>query len=80
MINPYKAKFNEMVKAKTPSHADLKLRTGKQSQVVKAQMLRRLLTANTDEEKLVINNITSCIKYMHQNYDIEWFRLNRIYQ
>lgn len=43
-------------------------------------MLRRLLTANSDEEKQTINRITSCIKYMHQNYDIEWMRVNRVYQ
>ena len=42
-------------------------------------MLKRLLTAKNDEEKEVINKITSCIKFMHQNYDIEPFRLNRLY-
>ena len=29
---------------------------------------------------MTINRITSCIKYMHQNYDIEWLRVNRVYQ
>ena len=43
-------------------------------------MLRRLLTAGSEEEKQVINNITSCIKFIHQNCDIEWFRMNRVYQ
>ena len=28
----------------------------------------------------MINKITSCIKFMHQNYDIEPFRLNKLYQ
>lgn len=43
-------------------------------------MLRRLLTANTEEEKQTIKNITSCIKFMHQNYDIEFYRLARLQQ
>ena len=28
----------------------------------------------------MIKSITSCIKFMHQNYDIECYRLNRLYQ
>jgi len=43
-------------------------------------MLKKLLTAHSDAEKHVINCITSCIKFMHQNYDIEWYRVNRTYQ
>lgn len=46
---------------------------------MRAQILKRLLTAKDKAEKEVINKITSCIKYMHQNYDIEPFRLNRLY-
>ena len=42
-------------------------------------MLKRLLTANSEEEKLIISNVTRCIKFMHQNYDIETFRLQRVY-
>lgn len=42
-------------------------------------MLKRLLTAQNETEKEMINRITSCIKFMHQNYDIEPFRLNRLY-
>lgn len=34
-------------------------------------MLRRLLTAKNEEEKSVISKLTHCIKYMHQNYDID---------
>lgn len=41
-----------MMKAKTQSAADLQARGSKeQSQVVRAQMLRRLLTAGSEEEK-----------------------------
>lgn len=43
-------------------------------------MLRRLLTGTTEEEKRTIKNITSCIKFMHQNYDIEFYRLARLQQ
>lgn len=42
-------------------------------------MLKRLLTAHSETEKQVINSITSCIKFMHQHYDIEWFRINQTY-
>lgn len=42
-------------------------------------MLKRLLTAKDEAEKDVINKITSCIKFVHQNYDIEPFRFNRLY-
>lgn len=47
---------------------------------MKAAKLRRLLTANSDEDKLIIKTITSCIKFMHQNYDIEAYRMHRLYQ
>lgn len=47
---------------------------------MRAAKLRRLLTANSDEEKVVIKAITSCIKFMHQNYDIEAYRMHRLYQ
>ena len=60
-----KNKLNVALKAKTQSAADLQRSSKEQSQVVRAQMLRRLLTAGSEEEKLVINNITSSIKYMH---------------
>ena len=47
-----KNKLNVMMKAKTQSAADLQARGSKeQSQVVRAQMLRRLLTAGSEEEK-----------------------------
>lgn len=42
-------------------------------------MLRRLLQASDDKEKQVVANITSCVKFMHQNYDIDWHRVNSIY-
>ena len=53
---------------------------GHRNQLMRTQMLKRLLTAKNEEQKAVINSITSCIKYMHQNYDIEPFRLNRTFQ
>jgi len=80
-LNNYRSKFNELVKAKTPSMSDLKNRGGKPNhQAVRAHKLRLLLTAKNDDEKQVINRITSCIKFMHQNYDIEAYRLGKLYQ
>ena len=67
------------MKSKTPSNLDTKAQSVKQNQALRAQKLRRLLTANSAEEKKLINAITSCIKYMHQNYDIEWQRLARVH-
>ena len=45
---------------------------------MRAQILRRLLAANTEQEKQTIKLITACLKFMHQNYDIEHARLNRV--
>ena len=47
---------------------------------MRAAKLRRLLATNTDEEKIVIKSVTSCIKFMHQNYDIESHRMQRLFQ
>ena len=64
----------------TPAVGDNNLKPGQQNQLRRAAKLRRLLTANSDEEKIVIKTITSCIKFMHQNYDIEAFRMHRLLQ
>ena len=69
-----------MAKSKTPmADSNARNRKEQQSHMIRAQMLRRLLTVHSEEDKTVINNITRCIKFMHQNYDIETFRLQRVY-
>jgi len=70
---------NLLAKTRTPSTAELQARKTKQIKMARAQILRRLLTATTDEEKQTINLITKCIKFMHQNYDIEGIRVSRVY-
>ena len=34
-------------------------------------MLRRLLSAKTEEEKQAVNKLSAYVKYMHKNFEID---------
>ena len=58
-----------------------KIKNGTQTQqLIRAKKLRNLLTTNNQREKEVLRDVTGCIKFIHQNYDIEWFKLRNLYE